>query len=129
MKTFSKNYGNTQLMKGLRAFLLSVMLICSSPIASFAEGDGPSLDNLRKNTSEGTKEIAALREKEARDELLSYVYMIVGFSIVIAIAWVTTVKARKRSALENEAKMKFIQQNLAKKHAHGHGHTLHKARR
>lgn len=126
MKKFNKKFANIQLMKGLRICLLSLLLICSFSITSFAEG-GPSLDNLRKNTSEGTKEIQALREKEAHDEFMSYVYMVLGFSIVIAIAWITTVKARKRSALENEAKMKFIQQNLAKKQAHGH--TLHKARR
>lgn len=76
-----------------------------------------------------------MQEKQAHDEFMSYVYMILGFAVVIAIAWVSTVKARNRSKAENEAKIKFIQQNLANKkhhdhgHAHGHGHTLHKAKR
>jgi hypothetical protein len=136
METLQKKFGNNRLMRGLRACLLSVLFILSFSVTSLAEGDGPSLSNLRKNTAQGTKEIQEIRERQAREELLSYIYMVVGFSIVIAIAWITTVKARKRTALENEAKMKFIQQNLAnKKHtAHGHGHahahgTLHKARR
>jgi hypothetical protein len=132
MKKFYEKFSKVQVMRGLRAGLLSVFLMSAFSITSFAEGDGPSLDNLKKNASEGAKELAAIREKQAHDEFMSYVYMVVGFSIVIAIAWITTVKARKRSAAENEAKMKFIQQNLAKKHAaHGHhgGHTLHKARR
>lgn len=76
-------------------------------------------------------------KRQEHDEFMSYVYMVLGFSIVIAIAWVSTVRARKRSRAENEAKMKFIQQNLANKkhaahphpHPHAHGHTLHKARR
>jgi hypothetical protein len=135
METFQKKFGNQQLVRVLRNFLLSALLIASFSFSSFAGGDGPSLDNLRKNTAEGTKEIQSLREKAERDELLSYLYMIIGFGIVIGIAWVTTVKARKRSLAENEAKMKFIQQNLANKkatshsHGHGHGHALHKARR
>jgi hypothetical protein len=132
MEKFHQKFSNRRLMRVLRASLLSFLFILSFTATSLAEGDGPSLSNLKKNTAQGTKEIQAIREKQAREEFLSYVYMVVGFSIVIAIAWITTVKARKRSALENEAKMKFIQQNLAnKKHAaHGHGHTtLHKARR
>ncbi|MCW3105038.1 MAG: hypothetical protein JWO09_3478 [Bacteroidetes bacterium] len=76
-------------------------------------------------------------KRQEHDEFMSYVYMVLGFSIVIAIAWVSTVRARNRSRAENEAKMKFIQQNLANKkhpahphpHPHPHGHTLHKARR
>lgn len=137
METFQKKFGNRKLISVLRAVLLSFLFIFSFTFTSLAEGGEPSLSNLKKNTAEGTKEIQELREKAKREELLSYVYMVLGFSIVIAIAWITTVKARKRTALENEAKMKFIQQNLANKkhtahgHAHGHGHspTLHKARR
>jgi hypothetical protein len=92
------------------------------------------MENLKHSLSTLKEE----QEKIAHEEFMSYVYMVLGFSVVIAIAWISTVKARKRSKEENEAKMKFIQQNLAnKKHAHGHaghathGHsaTLHKARR
>jgi hypothetical protein len=133
METFQKKQCNARLMRVLRACLLSVLFVSSFSFTSYAEGDGPSLENLRKNTAKGKEEIQAIREKQERDEILSYIYMVVGFSIVIGIAWFTTVKARKRSLAENEAKMKFIQQNMAnKKHHHpdhGHGHTLHKARR
>jgi hypothetical protein len=113
-----------------RACLLLFLFILSSVESMFAQD--------LKNVKHSLSSIQAEQEKIAHDEFMSYVYMVVGFSIVIAIAWISTVKARKRSKVENEAKLKFIQQNLAKKahghghgHAHGHAHThsLHKARR
>jgi hypothetical protein len=113
-------------------FMLFVLTISSISTGFAQSDDGPSLGNLKKTGSAASEEL----KKIAHDEFMSYVYMVLGFSIVIAIAWISTVKARKRSKAENEAKMKFIQQNLAKKNAahshgshHGHGHALHKARR
>jgi hypothetical protein len=112
--------------KAYRNCILLFMFIFSSAQNIIAQAE-PSLSNVKKTLQ--------LQEKQAHDEFMSYVYMVVGFAIVIAIAWISTVKARKRSKEENEAKMKIIQQNLANKkhhtdpHYHGHGHTLHKVRR
>ena len=119
-------------IRGLyKSCLLLFVFILSSLNRLSAQAD---MEGLKHSLSTLKEE----QEKIAHEEFMSYVYMVVGFSVVIAIAWISTVKARKRSKEENEAKMKFIQQNLAnKKHthghtghaAHGHGATLHKARR
>jgi heme/copper-type cytochrome/quinol oxidase subunit 2 len=124
METYQTKFRSKQLMRVLRVCLLSILFISTFTVSSVAQGDGsPSLSNLRKNAE-------AIREKQAHDEFMSYIYMVVGFSIVIGIAWFTTVKARNRSKLENEAKMKFIQQNLAnKKHTSAHGAHGHHVRR
>jgi hypothetical protein len=108
---------------------LLFFFIFSSVQHILAQDGGPSLSNVKKTLQ--------LQEKQAHDEFMSYVYMVVGFAVVIAIAWVSTVNARKRSKAEAEAKMKILQHNLAHKkhhpdhgHAHTtHGHTLHKVRR
>ncbi|HEX8514925.1 MAG TPA: hypothetical protein VF868_01910 [Bacteroidia bacterium] len=114
--------------KVIKGFILFYVFVFSAANSAFSQ----DLKNLKNSLSTIKEE----QEKIAHDELMSYIYMILGFSVVIAIAWISTVKARKRSKAENEAKIKFIQQNQAKKqasaHAHGapgHGHTLHKARR
>lgn len=94
--------------------------------------DEPSLGNVKKTGAAVTEEVKKMKEKAAHDEFMSYVYMVVGFSIVIAIAWITTVKARKRTQAENEEKLRMIQHNLAHKKnhvGHGHGHPVHKVRR
>lgn len=128
METSSKKFGKGNLGKASRNCIMFCIFIMSAAQRAFAQAD---LKNLKHSLSSIKDE----QEKIAHQEFMSYVYMVLGFAVVIAIAWITTVKARKRSAIENEAKMKFIQQNLAKKHAaHGHstthaGHTLHKARR
>jgi heme/copper-type cytochrome/quinol oxidase subunit 2 len=128
METLSKKIVKNSLVKVFRDCILLLVLFITSAKNSFAQSNEPSLGNLKKTGAAAAEEL----ERIEHEEFMSYVYMVVGFSIVIAIAWISTVNARKRSKAETEAKMKFIQQNLAnKKHAHGngHGHTLHKARR
>src|ERR1044072_8236608 len=122
METLSSKCVKCSLVKVFRSSILFFLFLFSSAQRLLAQ----DLKNVKHSLSSLKEE----QEKIAHDEFMSYVYMVVGFSIVIAIAWISTVKARKRSRAESEAKMKFIQQNLAKKQAHhGHGHTLHKARR
>jgi hypothetical protein len=122
----------SSLVKVLGSCILFSIFLLSSFQRAFAQAsDEPSIKHLKKTSAAVAEEL----KRQAHDEFMSYVYMVLGFSIVIAIAWVSTVRARKRSRAENEAKMKFIQQNLANKkhtaqpHGHTHGHTLHKARR
>lgn len=106
---------------------VSLLLLFSLTISSLAAQDGgPSLENLKKSVKETTKEVERIKEEERHKEIMSYVYMSVGFSVVIGIAWFTTVAARKRSKKEQEEKQRFIlkQQELRKQHGH-----LHKARR
>ena len=95
---------------------LSIYLSISNLMAQ-----GPDVSNLKNSL----KAVKAEQEKIAHDEFMSYVYMCLGFSVVIAIAWFTTVAARKRSKKEAEEKLKFImrQQEMRK-----HGH-VHRARR
>lgn len=116
--------------KGVRKILricVSLLLLFTFTISKLpAQDGGPSLEHLKKNVAEGSKEVSKIKEEERRKEILSYVFMSVGFSVVIGIAWFTTVLARKRSKKEAEIKQKFIlkQQELRKHHGH-----LHKARR
>jgi hypothetical protein len=102
-----------------------------------AQDDGPSIENLNKNSKAISAETQRLKEEERRQEILSYIYMTVGFGVVIAVAWITTVMARKRTKKEIEEKQRFIlrQQELRKNghhphHAHGHAHGhLHRTKR
>ncbi len=63
-----------------------------------ADSSGPSLSNLSKNLNLGAEEL----EKIRHEEIMSYVYMVLGFSIVIFIAWFTTVLAKKQKNKELE---------------------------
>jgi beta-lactamase regulating signal transducer with metallopeptidase domain len=99
-----------------------VLSLFAFNIVNALADDGPSLSNLKKNGHA----IADEQKNIAHQEFLSYVWMVLGFAVVIAIAWISTVKARNRSKVETEAKQRFIQQNLANRKAHG---GLHKARR
>jgi hypothetical protein len=127
METSMINSVKTNFVKAFRGIILLVISVLSSAQSIFAQ----DLKNIKNSLSTIKEE----QEKIAHEEMMSYIYMIVGFSVVIAIAWFTTVRARKRAKLDNEAKIKFIQQNQAKKHAaahhhgHSHSHGLHKARR
>ncbi|MDF2438729.1 MAG: hypothetical protein K0Q95_3105 [Bacteroidota bacterium] len=128
METSIKTSVTSRFAKIYKSGTLLFFLLLTSAQQILAQDGGPSLSNVKKTLQ--------LQEKAAHDEFMSYVYMVVGFAVVIAIAWISTINARKRSKAEAEAKMKIIQHNLAnKKHhpeSHGHaahGHTLHKVRR
>ncbi len=51
--------------------------------------DGPSLGNLNKN-------LDAAKTQMTLEEKMNYIYMSVGFALVIAIAWFSTSLAKKR---------------------------------
>lgn len=68
--------------------------------ATVSEESGPSLENITKNLANSAAEL----EKIRHEEIMSYIYMGVGFSVVIGIAWFTTVLARKRKKKEDEVR-------------------------
>ncbi len=86
--------------------------------SSAAANDGPSLKNISKNLAESADELERIR----REEILSYVYMALGFSVVIGIAWFTTVLAKKRKKKEDEVK-------ALRMHNKPHHHRAHHPRR
>jgi beta-lactamase regulating signal transducer with metallopeptidase domain len=132
MENSLKNSVNNGLSKILYVCSLSLLFVLSFGNQLFAQSDSPSVDNLKNNMSANAKQL----EQDRHDEIMSYVYMAFGFAVVIAIAWSTTVMARKRNRRQLEEKQRYIlkQQELKKHHNHGHaGHAAHghgvKARR
>jgi hypothetical protein len=114
--------GKKGVEKILRTCVFAFSFIYLSINNLIAQGGGADLGNLKNNL----KALKEEQEKIAHDEFMSYVYMSVGFAVVIAIAWFTTVSARKRSKKEAEERQRFhLRQQELKKH----GHIPHKARR
>lgn len=93
-------------------------VITDSATSSAVEDSGPSISNISKNLASSAAEL----EKIRNEEIMSYIYMGVGFSIVIGIAWFTTVLARKRKRKEDEVRAIRAQNLKHKAHHHGHGH-------
>ena len=118
METSIKQRVKCSVSRALKACLLFVFFI----ISGIERLSAQDLKNLKHNLTTIKDE----QKNIAHQEFMSYVYMVLGFSVVIFIAWFSTVKARKRSKAEAEIKAKLMQQNLAHRKAHG---TLHKARR
>jgi hypothetical protein len=78
-------------------FLFVFFLASTNQIIAQAS-DEPSLKNLKKNTVALREEILA---QHRRDEILSYVYMVVGIIILFCIAWFST-NAKKRNTTKDE---------------------------
>lgn len=76
------------------------------------ESAGPSLENITKNLENSAAEL----EKIRHEEIMSYIYMGLGFSIVIGIAWFTTVLAKKRKKKEDEVRAIRMQHMKHKSH-------------
>lgn len=135
MKVTKANFGNTSRVATLKALAIVFFFTCSSAIQLFAQetdsaltdsasievvsggtADGPSLENITKNLASSAKEL----EKIRKEEIMSYIYMGLGFSIVIAIAWFTTILARKRKRKEDE--IRAIRAQNMKHHKPHHPH-------
>lgn len=118
---------NNGLTKVWQAGLLSVSFILSFANAAVAQASDPSVQNIKNNMSAATKEM----EHQKQVEFMNYVWMCLGFAVVVAVAWSTTVMARKRSARALEEKQRYIlRQQELKKHGHhttAHGHHGHHA--
>jgi hypothetical protein len=116
-------------MKKSKIFNLFILFtftaLCS--IHSFAQTDTntqvtkeeiPSIENM-KNTgavlTEAIKEENRLRlEKQAHEEFMGYIYMIIGFSLVIAVAWLSTSRIKKITEKKEAEKRKFLEDRIAK---------------
>jgi len=106
--------------------LLFLFFIFSASFTVIAQGDsatlnnGPSFENIKKTSSAISEKI---RKDARRKEILGYVYMILGFTLVIAVAWFSTVKARKYRETQDEKKRKYLEAKIA---AQG-GKTVHRS--
>jgi len=89
-------------------FLLSTSSISAQDSA--AQNNGPSLQNIKKTGSAISEKI---KEEARRKEILGYIYMALGFSLVIAVAWFSTVKARKYKERQDEKKRKYLEGKIA----------------
>ena len=78
------------------------------------ESAGPSLENITKNLANSANEL----EKIRNEEILSYFIMAAGFSVVIGIAWFTTVLAKKRK--KKDAIVRAIRMQNMKHHKPHH---------
>ncbi|MBA3970816.1 MAG: hypothetical protein H0X46_01485 [Bacteroidetes bacterium] len=134
MEIIQKKVGNTVTWERiLRICILSLLLTFSTAQFSFSQEsdsasttsidsssgvseNGPSISNLSKNLAAGNEEIKRLQEKARHDEIMSYIYMAVGFSVVIGIAWFTTSLAKKRRIKEDEARILRAQHTKNKQH-------------
>lgn len=76
-----------------------------------AQSNDPSAEHMKDAAKEAAK---SLKEQAAHNEIMSYVYMVIGFGLVIGIAWFTNVKVQKR---RNE---EAAQKAAARHHHHPH---------
>ncbi|HEY0029267.1 MAG TPA: hypothetical protein VGC65_00800 [Bacteroidia bacterium] len=114
-----KKAGKSSVVRIFWAFIFLILFSCStgssliaqektdsitdsSAIVTEESSDGPSIKNLSKNLSAGNEEIARLKEKARRDQIIQYIIMVLGFAVVIGIAWFTTALAKKRKKKEDE---------------------------
>ncbi len=117
LKTFAKDSKN---------ILWKTLLLITFTISTISvQAQDASTSNLKKNFSAIKDEQKKIAEEK---EIWSYVYMVVGFGIVIGIAWFTTVAARKKAKKDAEERQKLIMKIHGNPSPHRKGH-LHKARR
>jgi hypothetical protein len=109
----------TGILKTAKSNLSKVgLLIAANVLATvntiMAQSD-PAVENIKK-TTEAAKD---MKDEFAREEMMGYVYMVVGFGLVIAIAWFTNTRVQKR---RNE---EAAQKAAARQHHHHHSHDPH----
>lgn len=134
MEVTQKKYNNPTGVMVLRSFTLLILFLFSTSFLTVAQTDsvsatdsastaatsddsGPSIANITKNLNSSAEELERIRH----EEIMSYIYMGLGFSVVIGIAWFTTVLARKRKRKEDEVRA-IRAANMKHKAHHGHGH-------
>lgn len=130
MEVIQKTYKKPTGVMVLRSFALLVLVLISSSQLIIAQTDsvvtdsantaavsddaGPSISNITKSLNSSAKELERIRH----EEIMSYIYMGLGFSVVIGIAWFTTVLARKRKKKEDETRAIRAQNMKHKTHHH-----------
>lgn len=91
---------------------------------SIAETGEPNVKNAKDNLSA----IKEAQKKDAQAKIMDYVYMTLGFGLVIFVAWFSTAKAKQYKEKQDEKKRKFLESKLANHvkghsgHRHGHKH-------
>ena len=117
--------------------VLNFVLLLTSSVILFSYNalaqDGPSMGNLNKN-------IDAAKEEISHSEKMQYLYMGLGFALVIAIAWFSTSLAKKRRIAADAERAKRNQHLKHSSHDpyfnhrahhghHGHGHQDQKVKK
>src|SRR5438105_13307553 len=82
-------------------------MVTQTDYSAASQSNEPSLQNMKKTGAVVTEEVKKMKEKQAREELLSYVYMVLGFGLVFMGAWFLTVQSRKRREKFDEKKRQF----------------------
>lgn len=99
--------------------LMFLILFISSSLLSVAQDDSPSLGNIKKTAAALKEE----QEKMAQEQLIKeIVYISIGFAVVVAIAWVSTMLARKKAKKDAEVKQRIMAKLHGDKAHHGHAH-------
>lgn len=100
---------NTLIIKASNTFLgkkilVLVLFIMYGGLLNADEGE-PSLGHLKRSAAAIKEE----QEKMAREQLIKeVVYISIGFTIVVLIAWFTTSLARKKAKKDAEEKQKIL---------------------
>ncbi|MBL7888959.1 MAG: hypothetical protein JNL24_05370 [Bacteroidia bacterium] len=99
--------------------LMFLILFISSSLLSVAQDDSPSLGNIKKTAAALKEE----QEKMAQEQLIKeIVYISIGFAVVVAIAWVSTMLARKKAKKDAEEKQRIMAKLHGDRAHHAHGH-------
>ncbi|MBA3705483.1 MAG: hypothetical protein H0W84_06155 [Bacteroidetes bacterium] len=67
-----------------------------------------------KNIKDNLAKIKEMQRKQAQEEILGYVFMVLGFGLVIAVAWFSTVKIKQITERKDEEKRKFLEEKIAR---------------
>ena len=70
----------------------------------------PDLKNIKNNLAK----IKEAQRIQAHEEFMGYVYMILGFGLVIAVAWFSTVKIKQITEKKEAAKRRFLEEKIAR---------------
>jgi len=76
---------------------------------------GPSLTNLTKTIAAGEEERKKLEEEAKWREIMDIIYMVIGFIIVIVVAWYLATWARKQELKREEERAKRVEKALQNK--------------
>ena len=76
-------------------------------------GGNDLLKNMKKTGSVMTEEVRKMKERQAHEEFMGYVYMVLGFSLVLALAWFLVIASNKRKAKADEKKRIFLENKVA----------------
>lgn len=84
------------------------------------KGENELLKNMKKTGTAMTEEVKKMKEKQAHEEFMGYVYMVLGFSLVLVAAWFLVVASNKRKAKADEKKRIFLENKVANQAKSGH---------